>query len=79
PNGASANHRAAGVRLRGLPEPHGPLIPPLQVGLRPTLRWFRAAPPALAADKPALLKLRKSTGLPFVKCQEALRQCEGDV
>ncbi|XP_040550747.1 LOW QUALITY PROTEIN: elongation factor Ts, mitochondrial-like [Gallus gallus] len=51
----------------------------VRVGLRPTLRWFRAAPPALAADKEALLKLRKSTGLPFTKCQEALRQCGGDV
>ena len=34
---------AACLRLTGFHPP--------QVGLRPTLRWFRAAPPALAADK----------------------------
>ncbi|XP_072214262.1 elongation factor Ts, mitochondrial [Excalfactoria chinensis] len=51
----------------------------VRVGFRPALRCFRAAPPALSADKEALLQLRKSTGLPFGTCLEALRDSGGDV
>ncbi|KAM6364947.1 elongation factor Ts, mitochondrial [Pluvialis apricaria] len=40
-------------------------------------RFFRAAPPVLAADKEALLELRRRTGLPFVQCREALQRYGG--
>ncbi|XP_065510275.1 elongation factor Ts, mitochondrial isoform X1 [Caloenas nicobarica] len=44
----------------------------------PPGRWFRAAPPVLAADKEALLELRRRTGLPFVLCRDALLRNGGD-
>ncbi|XP_071656110.1 elongation factor Ts, mitochondrial isoform X2 [Patagioenas fasciata] len=44
----------------------------------PPGRWFRAAPPVLAADKEALLELRRRTGLPFVLCRDALLRAGGD-
>eukprot|EP00076_Gallus_gallus_P035651 XP_025001189.1 elongation factor Ts, mitochondrial [Gallus gallus] len=55
------------VRVSGRAAAHAAVVPRRPPGA------------ALAADKEALLKLRKSTGLPFTKCQEALRQCGGDV
>ncbi|XP_074990044.1 elongation factor Ts, mitochondrial isoform X2 [Calonectris borealis] len=45
----------------------------------PPARFFRAAPPVLAADKEALLELRRRTGLPFLQCREALRRCGGEL
>ncbi|XP_054033331.1 elongation factor Ts, mitochondrial [Dryobates pubescens] len=57
--------------------PHPPRLrraPPI-----PRVRFFRAAPALLAADKESLLQLRRRTGLPFLKCQEALRRCGGDL
>ncbi|XP_040984716.1 elongation factor Ts, mitochondrial isoform X1 [Aquila chrysaetos chrysaetos] len=45
----------------------------------PPVRFFRAPPPVLAADKEALLQLRRRTGLPFLQCREALRRCGGDL
>ncbi|XP_051499691.1 elongation factor Ts, mitochondrial isoform X2 [Apus apus] len=47
-------------------------------GRAPPARFFRAARPVLAADKEALLELRRRTGLPFVQCREALQRCGGD-
>ncbi|XP_015742467.1 elongation factor Ts, mitochondrial isoform X2 [Coturnix japonica] len=47
-------------------------------GFRSAVRCFSAARPALRADKDALLRLRKSTGLPFGACAEALRDSGGD-
>ncbi|CAM9937605.1 unnamed protein product [Bubo scandiacus] len=35
--------------------------------------------PVLAADKESLLQLRRRTGLPFLRCQEALLRCGGDM
>ncbi|XP_063215200.1 elongation factor Ts, mitochondrial [Chroicocephalus ridibundus] len=40
-------------------------------------RFFRVSPPVLAADKEALLELRRRTGLPFMQCREALLRCGG--
>ncbi|XP_074906001.1 elongation factor Ts, mitochondrial [Buteo buteo] len=45
----------------------------------PPVRFFRAPPPVLAADKEALLQLRRRTGLPFLQCREALKRCGGDL
>ncbi|XP_074709736.1 elongation factor Ts, mitochondrial [Strix uralensis] len=45
----------------------------------PPARFFRAALPVLAADKESLLQLRRRTGLPFLRCQEALLRCGGDM
>ncbi|XP_064330350.1 elongation factor Ts, mitochondrial isoform X3 [Phalacrocorax carbo] len=45
----------------------------------PPARFFRPAPPALAADKEALLELRRRTGLSFVQCREGLLRCGGDL
>ncbi|KAM9252272.1 elongation factor Ts, mitochondrial [Cariama cristata] len=45
----------------------------------PPVRFFRVSPPVLAADKEALLQLRRRTGLPFVQCREALLRCGGDL
>ncbi|XP_061871479.1 elongation factor Ts, mitochondrial isoform X1 [Colius striatus] len=45
-------------------------------------RWFRGPVPLLAvtaADKEALLRLRRNTGLPFTQCREALQRCAGDL
>ncbi|KAM6294515.1 elongation factor Ts, mitochondrial [Aegotheles albertisi] len=44
----------------------------------PPARLFRAALPVLAADKEALLELRRRTGLPWVQCRDALLRCGGD-
>ncbi|XP_055647928.1 LOW QUALITY PROTEIN: elongation factor Ts, mitochondrial [Falco peregrinus] len=45
----------------------------------PPARLLHAAPPVLAADRAALLALRRSTGLPFLQCREALERCGGDL
>ncbi|XP_054662891.1 elongation factor Ts, mitochondrial [Grus americana] len=47
----------------------------------PPSRFFRVSPPVVvaAADKEALLELRRRTGLPFVQCREALRRCGGEL
>ncbi|KAM6038710.1 elongation factor Ts, mitochondrial [Theristicus caerulescens] len=45
----------------------------------PPARFFHAAPPVLAADKAALLELRRRTGLPFPHCRDALLRCGGDL
>ncbi|XP_074785509.1 elongation factor Ts, mitochondrial [Athene noctua] len=58
----------------GIPVPAN-VLPPQA----PPARFFRAAPPVLAADKESLLQLRRRTGLPFMKCQEALQRCGGDM
>ncbi|KAM4643972.1 elongation factor Ts, mitochondrial isoform 2-T2 [Amazona ochrocephala] len=42
-------------------------------------RFFRAAAPVLAADKESLLQLRRRTGLPILKCRDALQHCGGDL
>ncbi|KAM8794048.1 elongation factor Ts, mitochondrial [Eudromia elegans] len=46
-------------------------------GPRAPSRLFRAAPRALAADKEALVLLRRRTGLPFARCREALLRFPG--
>ncbi|GAB0201386.1 elongation factor Ts, mitochondrial [Grus japonensis] len=50
----------------GAPVPVLPRFPPVVVA-------------AAAADKEALLELRRRTGLPFVQCREALRRCGGEL
>ncbi|XP_037267665.1 elongation factor Ts, mitochondrial [Falco rusticolus] len=45
----------------------------------PPARLLHAASPVLAADRAALLALRRSTGLPFLQCREALERCGGDL
>ncbi|XP_025934007.1 elongation factor Ts, mitochondrial isoform X1 [Apteryx rowi] len=50
-----------------------------RAGLWPPARLFRAAPRALAADKEALMRLRRKTGLSFVHCRQALLRFEGDL
>uniref|UniRef100_A0A8B9FXQ0 EF-TsMt n=1 Tax=Amazona collaria TaxID=241587 RepID=A0A8B9FXQ0_9PSIT len=58
------------------PAPVHSIAPPLQAL---PARFFRAAAPVLAADKESLLQLRRRTGLPILKCRDALQHCGGDL